>query len=144
MNKAEADKPIKYACPDWGYKADLTEEFLAQTMTINGVKYHRHRNGGGWVSEKAKVEDTVWVGVFAVVHNGVAKDKAIIHDRAVINCDSLQEGADSNLSDSAWVFGSARVSGSARVFDSAWVSGNGYLKKSTSTSIELKNWEIVE
>ena len=163
ISEAESEPTKKeYACPGWGYKADLTDEFLTQTMTIDGVKYHRHKNGGGWVSEKAQVEDTVWVGVFAVVHNGVIKDQVIIHDRAVVDCDNLQEGTDSNLSGSAQVYGSARVYGSAQVYDSAWVYdsarvygsawvydsaqvyGSGYLKKSTSEDIELKNGETIE
>ena len=160
--------------PGWGYKAALTNEFLAQTMVLDGVKYHRHKHGGGWVSELAQVDETVWVGALAIVHNGVVKDQVVIHDGAAIDCDGLQDGVDANLSGSARVYGSAVVSGSARVYgsavvsgsawvygsavvsdsarvygsavvsDSAWVSGKGYLKKDTNKNIELKNWEIIE
>lgn len=119
-------KPKMAIVPYWGYKADLTEEFLSQTMTIDGVKYHRHIHGGGWVSEKAQVDETVWVGVFAVVHNGVVKDQAVIADRAIVDCSGLQSGATYNIG------------------DSAWVSGEVYLKKSTSEDIKLKDWETVK
>lgn len=136
---ADLDKEPKMAEePYWGYEAELTEEFLSQTMTLDGVKYHRHKHGGGWVSEKAKVDETVWVGPLAIIHNGIVKDQAVIHDQAVINCDGLQDGAEFNIGDSAQVYDSAWVFGSARV------SGQGYLKKDTYEYIELKNWEIVE
>ena len=119
---ADFDKKPEMAIePDWGYKADLTEEFLSQTMTIDGVKYHRHRHGGGWVSEKARVDDTAWVGVFAVVHNGWVADQAVIHDRAIIDCSGQQDGKP-NVGGSAIVSGSAQVYGLARVYGSAIVS----------------------
>lgn len=177
--------------PSWGYKAGLTEEFLAQTMVLDGVMYHRHKHGGGWVSDKARVDETVWVGPLAIVHNGVIIEQAVIHDHAEINCDGQQEcgyniGGSAQVHDSARVFGSSRVYdsaevyGSARVYDSAqvfnsaqvfdltlvfnsaqvfnsvrvfnssWVYGsaqvygNGYLKRSTSEDIELKNGETIE
>jgi tetrahydrodipicolinate N-succinyltransferase len=173
IQEIESKKKKKvFAKADWGYIP--TEINYDETMVLNSIKYHRHKNGGGWVSEKANVEETVWVGFFAIVHNGVLKDQCIIHDRAEINCNDLQKGAKANISDSArvydstWVYGSASVSGSARVYDSAWVycsasvsdsarvygsasvfgsasvSGSGYLKKSTSNDIELKDWETIK
>ena len=114
----EKKEKKEYAKPTWGNFADLTPEFLEQTMIMNGVKYHRHPNGGGWVSEKAQVDDTVWVGAFAVIHNGVVKDQAIIHDRAVVDCDGLQDGADFNVGGSAQVLNSAQILDSAQIFDS--------------------------
>ena len=121
----EEQEAIVYAeVPYFGYKADLTEEFLAQTMEISGVKYHRHKHGGGWVSEKAKVDQTVWIGPFAVVHSGVIKDQVVINDHAVIDCPILQVKTSSNLSDSAEVSGFARVCDSARVYGDAWVCGS--------------------
>lgn len=172
---AGLDKEPKMAQePDWGYKAKLTEKFLSQTMTLNGVEYHRHKHGGGWVSEKAKVDETVWVGPLAIIHNGVVKDQAVIHDNAEVNCDDLQAGAEFNIGDSArvfdsalvfgsaWVFGSAmvcdfarvsdlarvfgsaQVFGLARVFGSARVYGQGHLKKDTYEDIRLKDGQTVE
>ncbi len=140
-DQTSVNKPTnkEYApVPHWGHKADLTEEFLSQTMVLDGIEYHRHRHGGGWVSEKADVEETVWIGPFAVVHNGVIRDQVILHDRATVNCTGLQDGADSNISDSARVYGLARVFGTAHVY------GEGYLKKDTDKDIELKNWETIK
>lgn len=133
-------------------KVDLTDEFLAQEMTLEGIKYHRHRNGGGWVSEKAQVDETVWVGVLAFVHNGVVKDNVtitdravvyngvikdnvVISDRAVVNCSGQQNG-EPNASGSVHICGLAkvfglvmlsdlvRVSGSAKVFGTVRLSGS--------------------
>jgi len=131
--------------PPWGRKAILTEEFLSQVMFLDGVRYHRHRHGGGWVSEKARVERNVWVGPLAIVHNGVIKDQVVISDMASINCMGTQVGFDSNISgsarisgsahilgfthisDSAHIFSFARVSGSARVSDSAQISDSAHI-----------------
>ena len=36
-------------------------------LTLNGVQYCRHVNGGGWVAKTAKVDKTAFVGFFARV-----------------------------------------------------------------------------
>lgn len=130
--------PVKkvFAKPNWGVTDPVFNP--DETITINGVTYKRHKNGGGFVSEKATVEETVWVGIFAVVHNGVIKDQVIIHDRAVIDCDRVADGEIANL------YGSAIVSDSASVYGSARVYGEGYLLKNTNESICLKAWETVK
>ena len=38
------------------------------TITLDGVKFHRHPNGGGWVADTAKVANTAFVGLFARVY----------------------------------------------------------------------------
>jgi hypothetical protein len=163
---AQKNAVLEPAKATWGHIP--CEYNKDETMVLDGVKYHRHVNGGGWVSEKAQVDDTAWVGFFAMVKNGVVKDQAIIHDTAIVNCDGLQSGAKGNVSGSARVYGSAHIWDSACVYDSAnvygsahiWdsacvygsahvsgsarVYGSGYLKKSTSESIALKDGEIVE
>lgn len=37
------------------------------TLIIDGVRYLRHVNGGGWVAETAQVADSAFVGLFAQV-----------------------------------------------------------------------------
>ena len=93
---------------------EITEDFLAQTMTFCGRKLKRHRNGGGWVPaeqnendpSKPYVAETAYVGPFAVV-SGYAQ----VYGYA-------------QVSGNAWVYGYAQVSGNAQVYGYAWVSGN--------------------
>jgi len=40
----------------------------ADTVTIDGVVYHPHPNGGGLVAETATVAESALVGVFAQVY----------------------------------------------------------------------------
>ncbi|PIS35890.1 MAG: hypothetical protein COT36_00060, partial [Parcubacteria group bacterium CG08_land_8_20_14_0_20_38_56] len=55
-------------------------------ITVYGVKYYHHSNGGGLVAETAKVAETAYVGPFALVKDEAqVLDKARIEDRAVIS-----------------------------------------------------------
>lgn len=47
--------------------------------------YAKHANGGGWVSSKAKVDASVYVGPDAVVNGGTVTDDVRIEDFAVVN-----------------------------------------------------------
>ncbi len=47
--------------------------------------YAKHANGGGWVSGKAKVDASVYVGPDAVVNGGTVTGDARIEDFAVVN-----------------------------------------------------------
>ena len=47
--------------------------------------YAKHANGGGWVSSKAKVDASVYVGPDAVVNGGTVTGDARIEDFAVVN-----------------------------------------------------------
>ena len=47
--------------------------------------YAKHANGGGWVSSKAKVDASVYVGPDAVVNGGTVSGDARIEDFAVVN-----------------------------------------------------------
>lgn len=47
--------------------------------------YAKHANGGGWVSSKAKVDASVYVGPDAVVNGGAVSGDARIEDFAVVN-----------------------------------------------------------
>lgn len=99
---------------------DITEEFLAQTMTLHGQKMRRHRNGGGWVPADQDEFD---------------ESKPFVADTAYISPHAMVFG-NARVTDVAWIGGRARVFGYARVFgkahladtvaiyDSAWVYGN--------------------
>ena len=75
------------------------------TMTLDGVSFHRHANGGGWVANTAHVADTAFVGLFAWVY-----DKAQVYDKA-------------RVCDKALVCGDAQVYGEARVCGKQKISG---------------------
>ncbi|WP_295679667.1 DUF6055 domain-containing protein [uncultured Fibrobacter sp.] len=47
--------------------------------------YAKHANGGGWVSSKAKVDASVYIGPDAVVNGGTVTGDARIEDFAVVN-----------------------------------------------------------
>jgi UDP-3-O-[3-hydroxymyristoyl] glucosamine N-acyltransferase len=64
---------------------------------------HKHRNGGGWVANTARVEDSVFISPHALVYG-----KAEILDRV-------------RVIDSAQVSGSAKLSGDVVVSGNAWV-----------------------
>ena len=70
------------------------------------VPAHQHSNGGGWVADTAKVDETAYVGPDARVY-----DNTWVSDTA-------------RVSDTAQVYGDAQVNGSARVSGYAQVSGN--------------------
>lgn len=84
--------------------------------------YARHKNGGGLVSDKAKVDETVYVGYDAVVNGGTITGNARIYDKVVVD--------GGTISGNALVYGRALVSGGtisddAVLRDDAWlVSGS--------------------
>jgi hypothetical protein len=49
-----------------------------------GANGHRHANGGGWVSNTAHVDASVYVGPYARVTGGTVQDKARIEDHALV------------------------------------------------------------
>ena len=61
------------------------------------VPAHRHSNGGGWVAETAKVDESAHVGPHAKVYGN------------------------------AWVNGNASIFGNAEVYGYAWVFGNAWV-----------------
>jgi len=73
----------------------------------------QHKNGGGYVALTAKVDDTVYVGKFAVVYG-----KAVVEGKV-------------RILDFAQVSGTAHLSGDVVVSGNAWVDGN--TKASTGT-----------
>jgi len=76
------------------------------------VPAHRHSNGGGWVAETAKVDESAHVGPHAKVYGN-----AWVNGNASIFGNAEVYGY-------AWVFGNAWVAGDAQVCGNAWVYGN--------------------
>ncbi len=95
----------------------------------NASGYSKHANGGGLVSNKAKVAATAYVGPDAVVNGGTVSGNARIEDFAVINGGTISDNAvvrgralvtagnisgDAVLEDDAWLV-SGTISGKAKV-----------------------------
>src|SRR5208337_1237547 len=91
---------------------------------------HQHSNGGGWVANSAKVENSVYVGINAQVHgnarvygNARVFDNAWVFDNTWV-FDNAWVYGNARVYGHARVYGYARVSGDARVYGDAWVYGN--------------------
>jgi carbonic anhydrase/acetyltransferase-like protein (isoleucine patch superfamily) len=100
------------------------------------VKAHQHPNGGGWVANTARVEETVFVGPEARVYGnaevygearvfGEARvyDKARVFDRARV-FGNTQISDIAEVYDVAMVSENAVVGGSAKILDTSEVGGN--------------------
>lgn len=89
----------------------------------------KHANGGGWVSSKATVAATAYVGPDAVVNGGTVSGNARIEDFSVVNGGTISGNAvvrgralvtagtisdDAVLEDDAWLV-SGSISGKAKV-----------------------------
>lgn len=89
----------------------------------------KHANGGGWVSTKANVAATVYVGPdavvnggtisgnariedFAVVNGGTISGKAVVRGRALVTAGTISDNA--VLEDDAWLV-SGSITGHAKV-----------------------------
>ncbi len=126
MIRVENGKPEGYEPGAWkpaGYKAGSGDS----EGTATGFK--RHENGGGWVSTKANVAATVYVGPnavvnggtisgnariedFAVVNGGTIGGKAVVRGRALVTAGTMGDNA--VLEDDAWLV-SGTISGNAKV-----------------------------
>ncbi len=95
----------------------------------NASGYSKHANGGGLVSNKAKVAATVYVGPDAVVNGGTVSGNARIEDFAVVNGGTISGNAvvrgralvtagtigdEAMLEEDAWLV-SGTISGKAKV-----------------------------
>ncbi len=110
-----------------GYTKDFWKPAGFNGTTASG--YSQHVNGGGWVSSKAKVAATAYVGPDAVVNGGTVSGNARIEDFAVVNGGTIGDNAvvrgralvtagnisgDAVLEDDAWLV-SGTISGKAKV-----------------------------
>jgi carbonic anhydrase/acetyltransferase-like protein (isoleucine patch superfamily) len=115
------------------------------------AEWHKHPNGGGWVSSTATVDATAYVGPNAVVYGearvygdarvsggaqvfGEARvyGNAHVFGKALVCGDAQVSGkalvcGDARVSGNAWVSGEARVYGKARVYGEARVYGDAEL-----------------
>ena len=110
-----------------GYTKDFWKPVGFNGSTASG--YTQHSNGGGWVSNKAKVAATAYVGPDAVVNGGTVSGNVRIEDFAVVNGGTISGNAvvrgralvtagtigdDAVLEDDAWLV-SGTISGKAKV-----------------------------
>jgi acyl-[acyl carrier protein]--UDP-N-acetylglucosamine O-acyltransferase len=71
---------------------------------------HKHKNGGGWVANTAKVEDSVYVGPFALVYgHAELTDKVRVLDLGQVSGHAKLSG-DVIVSGNAWVDGTTKAS----------------------------------
>ena len=119
-----------------GYNKDFWKPAGYNGTTASG--YAQHSNGGGWVSNKAKVSESVYVGPDAVVNGGTISGKARIEDFAVVDGGTISGNAvvrgralvtagtigdDAVLEDDAWLVGGT-ISGKAKVGALSIIAGN--------------------
>ncbi|MDD6279623.1 MAG: DUF6055 domain-containing protein [Oscillospiraceae bacterium] len=118
------------------YGIKLSGAEVQQSGGYSRSSGHVHSNGGGWVSDNANVEDSVYVGPnamvlgsanltgnvrvedYAIVANSVnASDNVVISGHAVVDGGGM-------IYDNGWVFGSVTLSGNAVISDSAVVTNS--------------------
>ena len=88
---------------------------------LKDEEQHKHRNGGGWVANTAKVEDSVYVGPFALVYGHA------------------------ELTGKVRVLDLGQVSGHAKLSGNVIVSGNAWIDKGTHhTGLFNKNDRVQE
>lgn len=112
-----------------GYENGAWKPAGYNTASQTATGFKRHENGGGWVSSKAKVDATVYVGPsavvnggtisgnariedFAVVNGGTISGKAVVRGRALVTAGTIGDNA--VLEDDAWLV-SGTISGNAKV-----------------------------
>ncbi|MDP6525356.1 MAG: DUF6055 domain-containing protein [Kiritimatiellia bacterium] len=82
----------------------------------DGIKGHRHPNGGGWVSDSSEVAPTAYVAPDAMVLNGArVLDHAAIEDFAVIRGPGVVVSGNAKISGQAYIHGDIKISGYTRV-----------------------------
>jgi len=90
------------------------------------AKGKRHPNGGGFVSDSAKVAPTAYVGPNAMVLDGTrVEGNACIHEHAVVHGPKTVIRDNAKIGGKAWVFGDITVGGNARISESAVVTTVG-------------------
>ncbi|MCD8312241.1 MAG: DUF6055 domain-containing protein [Firmicutes bacterium] len=117
-----------------------------RTIDTTGVSGHAHSNGGGFVADTAKVDDTVYVGPDAMVlgtatikGDVVIDGHAVVMGNAVIKGDVVIDGyaivaGNAKITDNAHVGDYAIVAGSAKVTDNAQVIESAYVYGSYTVS----------
>ena len=98
---------------------DMTHrvEFLQRN-----AKGNRHPNGGGFVSDNARVAATAYVGPDAMVLDGArVEENACIKDHAVVLGEKTLVRGHAKVGGRAWLCGDLIIEGNARILESATV-----------------------
>lgn len=117
------------------FSFDASELGIVEIKSVDfgdgqSVPAHQHPKGGGWVAETAHVDETCYVGPYAVVYgNAQITGSAIINDYAKVYGDAKVYGnakvyGDAQVFDTAQVYGNARVSGKAKIYENSRVMDN--------------------
>jgi len=108
-------------------KTKIAEELTRRVKFLQqNAKGHRHINGGGFVSDNARVATTAYVGPDAMVLDGArVMDNACIHQHAVVHGPKTVIRENAKIGGRAWVFGDITVGGCARVMEAATVTTVG-------------------
>jgi len=126
--KAKIDSG-QYNANDWWErgKPRIVKELTRRVAFLQrSAKGHRHPNGGGFVSDSARVARTAYVGPNAMVLDGArVEDSAIIHEYAVVHGPKTLIRGHAKIGGKAWVFGDITVGGNARIMESANVTTAG-------------------
>lgn len=95
------------------------------------VPAHRHDNGGGWVSDSAKVDDSVYVGAHCQIYESArVRDNVRLEGRSEVR--GFARVRDNVLlKNKVSVLGSARISDSAKLYDNVRVGGNARISGDT-------------
>ena len=84
------------------------------------VSAKKHPNGGGWVADTAKVDETAYVGRDAMVYG-----KARVYDNAMV-LNNARVSGNAMVGGDTMVYGNATVGGYAIVCGNATVGGDTY------------------
>jgi len=88
----------------------------------HNAKGHRHPNGGGFVSDNARVAATAYVGPNAMVLDGArVEGNACIKGYAVVLGEKTIVRGNAKVGGKAWVCGDLIIEGNARILESATV-----------------------
>lgn len=111
--------------PSWWQqrKLDVLGDMVHRVEFLQrNAKGHRHPNGGGFVSDNARVAATAYVGPDAMVLDGArVEGNACIKDYAVVLGEKTIVRGHAKVGGRAWVCGDLIVEGNARILESATV-----------------------
>jgi len=108
-------------------KTKIFDELTRRVKFLQrSAKGRRHPNGGGFVSDSAKVAPTAYVGPNAMVLDGaLVEDNACIHEYAVVYGPKTVIRGNAKIGGKAWVFGDITVGENARIAESAVITTIG-------------------
>jgi len=113
-------------------KIKIADELTGRIKFLQrNAKGRRHENGGGFVSDSARVAASAYVGPHAMVLDGArVEDNVCIHQYAVVHGPKTVVRGNAKIGGKAWVFGDVTVGGDARILESATVTTVGRARTS--------------